>query len=105
MPGRASGAVITPSARGRGGRSIRPGSAGSRPSASAGRISVPEVDREDLHDRQRERDRAAAQREDEERDDLRRGVGEDVDDELADVVEDLTSRLDRRRRSSRSCRR
>ncbi|OHV20480.1 hypothetical protein BBK14_27835 [Parafrankia soli] len=32
---------ITPSLRGLGGRSISPGSAGSRPSASAGSVSVP----------------------------------------------------------------
>ena len=33
--------LITPSEAGRGGRAMRPGSAASRPSASAGRISVP----------------------------------------------------------------
>ena len=54
-----------------------------------------EVDREDLHDGERQRYRAAGEREDEERDHLGCRVSEDVDDELADVVEHLTSRLDR----------
>ena len=59
-----------PRARGRGGRSISPGSAGSRPSASAGQDLGAEVDREDLQHGQRQRDRAAGEREDEERHDL-----------------------------------
>ena len=48
-----------------------------------------QVDREDLQHRQRQRDRAAGEREDEERHDFGRRVGEDVEDELADVVVDL----------------
>ena len=55
-----------------------------------------EVDREDLQHRQRQRDRAAREREDEERNDLGRRVGEDVEDELADVVVDAAAGLDRR---------
>ena len=47
-----------------------------------------EVDGEDLQHGQRQRDRPAGEREDEEGNDLRGRVGEDVEDELADVVED-----------------
>ena len=54
-----------------------------------------EVDREDLQHGEWQRDRAAGQGEDEERDDLGDGVGEDVDDELPDVVIDPASRLAR----------
>ena len=47
-----------------------------------------DVEGQQLHDRQRQRDRAAGEGEDDERRHLRRSVGEDVDDELADVVVD-----------------
>ena len=53
-----------------------------------------EVDREDLHRGQRQRHRAAREREDDEGHDLRRRVGEDVEDELADVVVDAPALLD-----------
>jgi hypothetical protein len=54
-----------------------------------------EVDGEDLQHRQGQWDGAAGEREKEERDDFRRGMGEDVEDELADVVEDAPPGLDR----------
>ena len=53
-----------------------------------------QVDGEDLHHGQRQRDRPAGQGEDQERHDLGDGVGEDVADELADVVVDPAARLD-----------
>jgi hypothetical protein len=46
----------------------------------------------DLQDGQRQRDGAAGEREQQERDHLRDGVGEDVEDELTHVVVDLPSR-------------
>ena len=51
-----------------------------------------DVEGEQLQDGQRQRDRAAAEREDQERRHLGRGVGEDVEDELADVVVDPPAR-------------
>lgn len=56
----------------------------------------PQVDGEDLHDGERERDRPAGQGEDQEGKDLGDGVGEDVEDELADVVVDTAAGLDGR---------
>ena len=64
-----------------------------------------QVDGEDLHHGQRQRHRPAGQREDQERQHLWDGVGEDVADELADVVVDAPPGLHRRARSWRSCRR
>ena len=55
-----------------------------------------EVDREDLQHRQRQRDRAAREREDQEGNELGRGVREDVEDELPDVVVDPSAGGDRR---------
>ena len=53
-----------------------------------------EVDGQDLHRGERQRQRAARGREGEERDDLGGGVGEDVEDELADVRVDAAALLD-----------
>ncbi len=54
----------------------------------------PEVDGEDLHGGERQRERAARRGEGEERQHLGRGVGEDVEDELADVRVDPAPLLD-----------
>ena len=86
---------MTPSERGRGGRSMLPGSIGSRPSASEGSVSDADVEGQQLQHGERKRNRAAAEREHEERHDLGSGVSEDVLDELADIVIDLAARLDR----------
>ena len=55
----------------------------------------PEVDREDLENGERQRHEAPGRREHDERHGLGRRVGEDVDDELPDVVVDTASGLDR----------
>ena len=73
---------------------MSPGSAGSRPRASAGRVSVPRSMARICKHRQRERDRAAGKGEDEEGNDLGDGVREDVEDEFADVVVDAPAFLD-----------
>jgi hypothetical protein len=72
-----------------------PGSAGSRPRGQRRQGLRADVEGQQLQDVERERHRAAGEREDEEWHDLRDRVGEDVDDELADVVVDATSSLDR----------
>ena len=53
-----------------------------------------DVEGEELQDRERERDRAAAEGEDHERGHLGDRVGEDVEEELADVVVDAPARRD-----------
>ena len=64
-----------------------------------------DVEGEELQHREREWDRAAAEGEDDERGHLGDGVGEDVEQELADVVVDAPARRDGDRRWWRSCRR
>ncbi len=76
--------TFCPGRRGR--RAITPGSAGSRPEGEGGKGLGAEVDGEDLQDGQGQRDEAAGKGEQQERDDLGHGVGEDVEHELAHVV-------------------
>ena len=71
-----------------------PGSAGSRPSASAGSVSVPRSIARICSTVSGSGIGPAGEREDEERHDLGHGVGEDVEDELADVVVDPPPLLD-----------
>ena len=88
--------LMTPSFGGRGFRSIIARLGGLAPERERRQDLCAEVDREDLQHRDWQRDRAARQRENEERNYLRRCVSEDVDDELADVVEDAPPGTDRR---------
>ena len=98
-PAAASAPWMTLWLRGRGGRSMRPGSAGSRPSASAGRVSVPRSMARICSTVSGSGIAPPDEREHQERHDLGDGVGEDVEDELADVVVDPPALLDGRRRS------
>src|SRR5690349_8596290 len=85
---------ITPSRRDLGGRAIAPGSAGSRPSASAGRVSVPRsmariwstVSGSGMAPPLRAKTRKGMT--------SGGGVDEDVEDELADVVVDPAALFD-----------
>ena len=86
--------LITPSERSRGGRSMIPGSAGSRPSASAGSVSVPTskasscrtVSGSGIAPPPSAKTRNGRH--------LGGRVGEDVEDELADVVVDAAAGRD-----------
>ena len=82
-----------------------PGSAGSRLERERRQRLGADVEGQQLQDVSGSGISAAAQREHEERHDLGGGVGEDVDDEFADVVVDAPAGLDRGRRWWRSCRR
>ena len=86
---------MIPMSRGRGGRSMIPGSAGSRPSASAGSVSVPRSIARICSAVSGSGIAPARERVEQERHHLGRGVGEDVGDELADVVVDHAALLDR----------
>ena len=74
----------------------QPGLGGLAAERQRGQDVGAQIDGEYLHDGQGQRDRSASQREDEERQHLGHGVGEDVADELADVVVDPPASRDSR---------
>ncbi|MCW8098951.1 hypothetical protein OOZ58_20605 [Streptomyces tauricus] len=86
---------MTPVLRDRGGAGHESGLGGLASECERGKRFGAEVDRQDLQDGQRQRDLPPGECEDEEGDDLGHRVGEDVEHELADVVEDASPRVDR----------